>query len=70
MKDTYDPEYIEEIMKKIQVLRKEYEDMFDDYFPNILISAEDELEILEACLESKKDAYEMGFFSLDPNIIY
>lgn len=55
-------------MKKIVDLRNEYIEKFDDYFPNMGLSEDKEVEIIEKCLKEGKDAYELGYFKLDGNI--
>lgn len=57
-------------MKKIEGLRNEYIEKFDDYFPNMGLSEDKEVEIIEKCLKEGKDAYELDYFKLDANIKY
>lgn len=57
-------------MKKIEDLRNDYIEKFDDYFPNMALSEDKEVEIIEKCLKEGKDAYEVGYFKLDGNIMY
>ena len=57
-------------MKKIEYLRNDYIEKFDDYFPNMALSEDKEVEIIEKCLKEGKDAYEVGYFKLDGNIMY
>ena len=57
-------------MKKIEDLRNEYIEKFDDYFPNMGLSEDKEIEIIEKSLKEGKDAYELGYFELDGNIMY
>lgn len=51
-------------------LRKKYIDKFNDYFPNIKMSQERELEILKNCLKREKDAYELGYFDRYSDKLY
>lgn len=51
-------------------LENEYIEKFGDLFPNIGLDAEEERKIILKCLEEDKDAYELGFFTLDNNILY
>ena len=39
-------------------------------FSNIGISGKYEKEIILECLKQGKDAYELGYFTLDPDILY
>lgn len=57
-------------MKNIKQLEKEYIERFDDLFPNIGLSGAKEREILLKCLKEDKDAYELGFFTLENNVLY
>lgn len=57
-------------MKKIEDLRNEYIEKFDDYFPNMALSEDKEVEIIEKCLKEGKDAYELAYFELDVKIEY
>lgn len=57
-------------MKNIKQLEKEYIERFDDLFPNIGLSEAKEREILLKCLKEDKDAYELGFFTLENNVLY
>ena len=50
--------------------KNEYIEKFDDYFPNMALSEDKEVEIIEKCLKEGKDAYELGYFKLDANIRY
>lgn len=50
---------------ELENLREKYIELFDDMFPNISISEGTEREILERCIKEKKDAYELGYFSLE-----
>ncbi len=52
-------------MNKLEKLKKKYIEKFDDYFPNIGISEEKEIEIIEKCLKEDKDAYDLGYFDLN-----
>lgn len=52
-------------MDNIDKLREEYQIKFNDNIPNMTISFEEEIEILECCLKEGKDAYELGYFDLD-----
>lgn len=56
--------------ERLKKAKKIYIEMFDDYFPNISINKERELEIAEKCIKAKKDAYEMGYFNLDSDYLY
>ena len=57
-------------MKEIEKLENKYIERFGSMFPNIGISEEFEREIILDCLENGKDAYELKYFDLDPNILY
>lgn len=52
-------------MDNIDKLREEYRIKFGDNIPNMTISFEEEIEILERCLKEEKNAYELGYFDLD-----
>ena len=57
-------------MKEIEKLENKYIERFGSMFPNIDISEEYEKEIILECLKQGKDAYELGYFTLDPNTLY
>lgn len=50
-----------------------YQDCFNDRFPTIPLykgNDEETIEIIDRCIENKKDVYEMGFLTLDLDILY
>ena len=50
-----------------------YRDVFDDNFPTVpfMGASEDEIiEMINKCIAEKKDVYDMGYLSLDPDIWY
>ncbi|MEG2322808.1 MAG: hypothetical protein RSB80_00460 [Anaerovoracaceae bacterium] len=51
-----------------------YEKAFDDSFPTIplLMENSDEkvVEIINKCISENKDVYDMGYLSLDSEVIY
>ena len=49
---------------------KSYYRAFGDTFPSYPNPPENAVEIIRDCLQKKKDAYELGYLSLDDNIIY
>lgn len=57
-------------MKTIEQLENEYIERFDGMFPNISLDETKEREIILKCLEEDKDAYELGFFTLENNVLY
>lgn len=57
-------------MKNIRQLEKEYVERFEDLFPNISLDEREERKIILKCLEEDKDAYELGFFTLENNVLY
>ena len=60
----------EAVEKKMQ----EYWERFGDSFPTIPLargrSDEEVIEIIDECLKSGKDVYELGYVSDDPDIDY
>lgn len=60
----------EEMIKALEA----YDELFDDSFPTIpLLSGNTEegaMQIIKCCLEAKKDVYEMGLLTLDPDVMY
>lgn len=61
---------MKDLEKRLEQAKKAYIDMFDDYFPNMSISLEKQIEIAETCVKKKKDAYELGYFILDEDHFY
>lgn len=61
---------INNIRKYIIQLENEYVERFGDLFPNMGLDGEVEIKIILKCLEEDKNAYELGFFTLDKNILY
>ena len=57
-------------MKEIEKLENKYIERFGSMFPNIGISEEYEKEIILECLKQRKDAYELGYFTLDSDTLY
>ena len=49
---------------------KSYYRAFGDTFPSYPNPPENAVEIIRDCLQKKKDVYELGYLSLDDNIIY
>lgn len=53
---------------------EEYEKAFNDGFPTVpLLSEHEESEIIDMigkCIESNKDAYDMGYLELDDDVMY
>ncbi len=52
---------------------KLYEEIFGECFPLLPFRGTEEDEIITTirkCVDAKKDVYEMGFLSNDPDIIY
>lgn len=51
-----------------------YEKTFDDTFPTIPLMMENSdekvVEIINSCISENKDVYDMGYLSLDSNVIY
>lgn len=50
-----------------------YESTFDDGFPTMSVGGmpdEKMIEIINKCVKKKKDVYELGYLSLDENILY
>lgn len=51
-----------------------YVEAFGDSFPTIPLawsrSDEELIDIIDECLEQSKDVYELGYVTLDPDIIY
>ena len=51
-----------------------YEQVFDDSFPTIPLlmqkSDEEVIEIINKCVQGKKDVYDMGYLTLKDNILY
>lgn len=61
---------INNIRKYIIQLENEYVERFGDLFPNMGLDGEEEIKIILKCLKEDKNAYELGFFTLDKNILY
>jgi hypothetical protein len=60
-------------MEKLDKALKKYEKFFDDSFPMFSMMSkppDDVVEIIENCIENKKDVYDMGYLSLDDDIKY
>ncbi len=63
-------------MKTLHEALKAYdeEEAFEDTFPTIPLllgnSEEEVIEMINECIKNKKDVYEMGYLTLDPDIIY
>lgn len=55
--------------KLIRVMKSYYR-AFGDTFPSYPNPPENAVEIIRDCLQKKKDVYELGYLSLDDNIIY
>lgn len=50
-----------------------YELTFDDGFPTMAVGGmadEKMIEIINECVKKKKDVYELGYLSLDDDILY
>lgn len=58
------------IRKYIIQLENEYVERFGDLFPNMGLDGEEEIKIILKCLKEDKNAYELGFFTLDKNVLY
>lgn len=60
----------EELVKAME----DYERVFSDNFPAdpLVVSRppEEVISIIRECLDKKKDVYELGYLSLDENIMY
>ena len=58
----------EEFMKAID----RYRQFFNDSFPTMVLydGEKETIEMINCCIENKKDVYEMGFLVLDDDIIY
>lgn len=61
---------INNIRKYIIQLENEYIERFGDLFPNMGLDGEKEIKIILKYLEEDKNAYELGFFTLDKNVLY
>lgn len=60
-------------MTELDTARKLYEKKFDDSFPMIPMigTAPDEIvKIIHKCISENKDVYDMGYLSLDDDVIY
>lgn len=60
-------------MTELDIALESYEKIFDDSFPMfpMMGKAENEVvEIINNCIEENKDVYDMGYLSLDGNVIY
>lgn len=61
-------------MTELDAALKLYEQIFDDSFPTIplLMDNSDEkvVEIINKCISENKDVYDMGYLSLDGDVIY
>lgn len=53
---------------------KKYAEMFGDGFPMFQIGRsrtdEEIIEIIKECIEKRKDAYELGYVTDDPDVLY
>lgn len=61
-------------MKELDKALELYETTFDDSFPTIPLlmdkSKAEVMEIINKCVSAGKDVYDMGYLSLDDDIIY
>ena len=60
--------------KEVEEAIKLYDETFEDTFPTIplLMDIPDDevIEMINKCVAEGKDVYEMGYLSLDLNIVY
>lgn len=60
--------------KEVEEAIKLYDETFEDAFPTIplLMDIPDDevIEMINKCVVEGRDVYEMGYLSLDPNIVY
>ena len=60
--------------KEVEEAAKLYDETFEDAFPTMPFlrdMPDDEvIEMINKCVAEGKDVYEMGYLSLDPNIVY
>lgn len=58
----------------LEIKLQEYENMFGDSFPTypLMFSRTEEeiIKLIDHCLNSKKDVYELGYLIDDPDVIY
>lgn len=60
-------------MTELDVALESYEKTFDDSFPMFPMmgkEANEVVEIINDCIAENKDVYDMGYLSLDGNVIY
>ncbi|MDR1773337.1 MAG: hypothetical protein LBR30_00450 [Clostridioides sp.] len=61
-------------MKEIDTALDLYYEIFDDSFPSIPLrwtySDEEVIEIIKKCIAENKDVYDMGYLTLDDDIMY
>lgn len=59
--------------EKLQKALERYEKKFNDSFPTIPFSSrkdEEIIDIIDECIEENKDVYDLGYLSLDDDIMY
>lgn len=59
--------------EKLQKAFERYEKKFNDSFPTIPFSSREDgeiIDIIDECIEENKDVYDLGYLSLDDDIMY
>ena len=52
---------------------EQYEEVFDDTFPRSQMTGRSDAEILQIiseCIKKKKDVYDLGYLTLDDDVLY
>lgn len=60
-------------MNELDTALEIYEKTFDDSFPMFSMMGtppNEVVEIINKCISEKKDVYDMGYLSLDDNVVY
>ena len=60
-------------MTELEKALESYENTFDDSFPMFPMMGKEQDEvvgIINKCIEEKKDVYDMGYLSLNDDVIY
>lgn len=60
-------------MNELEKMLNLYEETFDDSFPMFSFMGTEEndvISIIKKCVDAKKDVYEMGYLTLDEDVMY
>lgn len=60
---------MEELDKALELYRKTFNDSFPS-FVFITVKTEEVIDIINKCVNAKKDVYDMGYLTLDDDVIY